>query len=509
MDPKRKTIVIGLDGATFTLLAPLLEKGKMPFLQSLKEKGCHAELRSTVPPLTSPAWVSFSTGKNPGKLGVFGWSCIDAAFKRTASITKNQAEKGIWDFLGEHGLKSIVYSMPVHFPPRRINGIFISGPPALPFEEDAFYPVEIKQELEQNVPGFRVEIKHHSDKDELYKNACELLEIKRKACSYLLQKYEWDFFFLHLFRFDSLMHAYWSDLDETHSGFDTEKSPHYREMFEDYCTKADAVIKELCSLADQPNIIIMSDHGFGKVEKWFYPNEWLRKEGLLDYREKKLQKGLSTAGVTSKNVKLFFQKTGTLGVVKKVVSNKYRLRAKRVLPEKSGLQSFSAEKVNWENTTAFASPEVHGTGQIYINNKGRFLRGIVSPEEKRAKMEEIAAKLKKFAEENGLSARVNFPEELYSGNKLKFAPDITVDFNNYEVGISGSLGGTVLEPWNESGHAKTGIHRREGILIAAGPDIKGQGKIKASILDIAPSVLKLFGIDAPAELDGKDFTQAP
>ena len=64
-------LVIGLDGATFDVIRPLVHNGKLPTIERLMKNGVYGDLISTIPPVTSPAWPSFMTGKNPGKHGVF------------------------------------------------------------------------------------------------------------------------------------------------------------------------------------------------------------------------------------------------------------------------------------------------------------------------------------------------------------------------------------------------------------------------------------------------------
>ena len=66
-----KVLILGLDGVTFDLIKPWAEAGHLPALAHLMEQGSHAPLASTMPPVTSPAWPSFMTGKNPGQHGVF------------------------------------------------------------------------------------------------------------------------------------------------------------------------------------------------------------------------------------------------------------------------------------------------------------------------------------------------------------------------------------------------------------------------------------------------------
>ena len=68
---KTKVLVIGLDGATFDLIKPWAAQGHLPTLNHLLHNGVHAPLRSTMPPMTAPAWTSFATGVNPGKHCIF------------------------------------------------------------------------------------------------------------------------------------------------------------------------------------------------------------------------------------------------------------------------------------------------------------------------------------------------------------------------------------------------------------------------------------------------------
>ena len=66
-----RVLILGLDGATFTVLEPFMQSGLMPTLAKLCEGGVRADLRSTMPPLTPPAWTTLMTGKRPGHHGVF------------------------------------------------------------------------------------------------------------------------------------------------------------------------------------------------------------------------------------------------------------------------------------------------------------------------------------------------------------------------------------------------------------------------------------------------------
>ena len=66
---KPRLLIIGLDGGTYKIIDPLIKEKKLPHLERLINEGTKAILKSTIPPLTPAAWVTFMTGKNPGKLG--------------------------------------------------------------------------------------------------------------------------------------------------------------------------------------------------------------------------------------------------------------------------------------------------------------------------------------------------------------------------------------------------------------------------------------------------------
>ena len=79
----QSVLIIGLDGATFDLLDPWIQEGKLPYLSELKKKGCHGKLR-TVPNLHSAAaWTSIVTGQNPGKHGLFSFYERDQNFNKS------------------------------------------------------------------------------------------------------------------------------------------------------------------------------------------------------------------------------------------------------------------------------------------------------------------------------------------------------------------------------------------------------------------------------------------
>ena len=123
-------LVIGIDGACWPLISELIDSGKLPNLKKLRENGVWGDMKSCIPPITCPAWKCYSTGKNPGKLGVFWWEYLD--IKNKKSIIPNSRSfdsKEVWDYLNDKGYKTGIIGMPTTFPPNKVNGFMISGAP--------------------------------------------------------------------------------------------------------------------------------------------------------------------------------------------------------------------------------------------------------------------------------------------------------------------------------------------------------------------------------------------
>ena len=95
-----RTLIIGLDGATWNVIKPLAEKGGLPAFKKLMEDGVWGNLESTIPPITGPAWFSLATGMNQGKLGVFDFlSRKDNTYKLHPTTSNDFRGKAIWNYV--------------------------------------------------------------------------------------------------------------------------------------------------------------------------------------------------------------------------------------------------------------------------------------------------------------------------------------------------------------------------------------------------------------------------
>ena len=105
---EHRLLVLGLDGATFDVLLPLAEKGKLPAIKKLMDGGAWGRMRTVIPPGTGPAWSSIVTGLDPSNHGIFdiivrARDSYNLAFLNGASLRAPT----VWDIVGKFGGKVV------------------------------------------------------------------------------------------------------------------------------------------------------------------------------------------------------------------------------------------------------------------------------------------------------------------------------------------------------------------------------------------------------------------
>ncbi|MFQ6089033.1 MAG: alkaline phosphatase family protein [Candidatus Methanofastidiosia archaeon] len=190
-----RTLIIGLDGATWDILMPLIEKNKLPTFKKLLENGVHGPLESTIPPVTGPSWLSFATGKNPGKTGIYDFlnrNDIDLRLKPVSS--KSYQGQSIWDYLTINDYKVGVVAYPNLYPPYPTNNFMISGIGA-PLGGNITYPKKLREEIDDVSKGYELVISYHNVKYnnmELFiRDVNRLIDKQFKIALHLLETKDW------------------------------------------------------------------------------------------------------------------------------------------------------------------------------------------------------------------------------------------------------------------------------------------------------------------------------
>lgn len=469
-----KTIVIGLDGASFDLIEPWLQAGKLPNIQSLIKNGVRGRLKSCLPPTTSPNWKCYSTGKNPGKLGIFWWENIDFANRRIYIPTGRASAKEIWDCLSEKGLKSGVINTPLTYPPKPINGFMISGGPDA--QEKRFtYPRELESRLRDEF-GYSVHPSVRSDwwrSGKAIQEVFPIIENRFKVAATLAREYDLDFLHLTVFYINSLHHDLWND-----------------KVVEQAWELLDRNIGALVDDFKGSNVILMSDHGTNEINQVFYINTWLEKQGYLKTSGSLwLPRLLYRLGINEISLFNIAQKLHLSSILRKIVPR--RLRAN--IPSAIGTMELEQKgnKVVWEKSQALAS----GQGPLYLAADDSRLQAEII--DKLAKLTNPLTGMK-------VARNVYRREDIYRGDFLPEAPNIIIDQSPH-THIRGSIGNKNIFEEPQRWRAE---NTTEGIFIASGPHFKGGTEAKnVAIIDLAPTILHLMGAAVPSDVDGRVLSE--
>jgi len=507
---KRRVMVIGLDGATFDLIRPWIEDGTMPTLQRLVQEGASGVLTTTLPPISSSAWVSFATGKNPGKHGLVDFVHPRQNSYQVSIVSPQQrASKAIWNLLSEQGRKVGIVGMPVTYPPEEVNGYMVSDFLTPSASDDYTYPLSLADELEQAMGGFPLlpDERYRSTKftDRFIADMVSDVERRLEGAEYLLDNKESDFFFILFWSNDMLQHETWSLLDETHPLHDPQRANQFRDLVVDFHRKLDQAVGRLVEKAGPEDlVVVMSDHGFGPVHSFFLVNNWLLEMGWLKLKKRPM---------TQLKYALFKLGFAPLGVFRLVSALRLGFLRRRFRFQRGGglikRLFLSFADVDWQRTKAFA---VGSFGQIYVNQAGKRPQGIVQPGKEYEELRnEIAARATEIRDPHSgqpVVEKVYRREDIYSGPLVEKAPDLVLQSRNWEYMAFGhaDFGGShVVEPIvGMSGH-----HRPDGIIMVSGQGINPGATLRdASIMDLAPTILYAMGIPIPSDMDGRVLSEA-
>ena len=504
--PEGRVLVIGLDGATFDLLGPFMEQGVMPFLAQLAAQGAQGALRSTIPPVSAPAWASFMTGVNPGRHGIYEFvQRRPGSFSQTPVNATMVAAPTLWQRLSEGGLRVGAIGVPLTYPPTPVRGFMIGGFLTPRGARDFTYPAELLGELEAALgpyPLHHRQVYARGKVDAVLEEARAILEYRLRSARYLLRRGDWDLAVLYIHGTDRVQHELWHILDETHPHHDAREASRYREQVLAFYRAVDDATREVAGLAPPgTTVVVLSDHGFGPVHKFVNFNVWLMQEGFL-----KLKHDVAT------RLKHLAFRSGLTPALAYRIAMRFGLAQLRLaagLTKRAYLLSLlertflSLSNVDWQATVAYSRGNY---GQMFVNLEGREMHGIVPRAEFEAVREEIIERLRGLRDpETGapVIAQVLRTEAVYEGPHVAGAADLiplTQDMRHKALGTVSFTSHRLVEPT----FGNSGDHRMEGILIASGPAIRPSQELSgARIVDLAPTLLHLLGQPVPAGLDGR------
>ena len=500
-----RVLAIGIDGATFDLIRPWAEQGDLPNLARLMAEGVQGPLESTLPPVTSPAWPTFATGKNPGKHGVFDFIRPLGGRFELVNSTSLRAPT-LWDILSQSGHTVGIMNVPVTYPPKPLNG-FVIGGLLSPTVGTISYPADLLEQYAGQLPPYRIapSVQYKEGNEEAFTaDLVELVDRRGQYALRLMQDHPYDFLMFHFQATDLLQHAMWKYVDPSHHRFDAAGAARFGPAFKRVYQHIDGYVGQMIErLTDDTTVIVMSDHGFGPLHHTVNLNLFLLDQGLLKLKQgawTRLKTGLFRAGLTPASIWHLIERAGLQNYVWQVS----RSARNRVVSK-----FLSFDDVDWSRTLAYSIGHV---GQIYINLRGREPEGIVEPGAQRAAVQQrvIDALRQLNHPQTGepMVDQVIPGETIVSGPYASRGADLHLVLDGYRA-IAFPLFAADRHIVTRQIRGDSGCHRRHGIFMAWGSGIRSGARVEdARIMDLAPTLLHLMGLAVPDDMDGRVLTSA-
>jgi predicted AlkP superfamily phosphohydrolase/phosphomutase len=150
-----RLVILGLDGATWTVLDPMRRRGLMPNLDALLGRSAHGTLRSVIPPVTTAAWTSMMTGCGPARHGVFDHRYLDdAAGRMKVNHSSRVRVPTFWHLLSQAGRSVVSLNVPGTYPPLDVRGVVVSGMDAPHLDAALSGAPEFARRLRAEVPNY-------------------------------------------------------------------------------------------------------------------------------------------------------------------------------------------------------------------------------------------------------------------------------------------------------------------------------------------------------------------
>jgi predicted AlkP superfamily phosphohydrolase/phosphomutase len=522
---RKRVLVIGWDGATLQLIRPWVAKGRLPNVERLMKEGSYGVLDSVIRPGSPQAWSSFVTGKNPGKHGIFNFiEKVKNSYRVTFINAKSRAGESVWKILSRYGLRVGVINVPISYPPEKVNGVFLSGLDAPGVESEFTYPPDLYKELRENVGEYLLEAGMWGyitggRYEEGLARLDYVIEQRFKAAKYLYEKEKWDFFMVVFTAPDRVQHNFWKFMDPTHPLYTEEGNRLYGDAIQKVYVKLDEKLGKFLEMADQDTaLMIMSDHGMGKnTDKAIYLNRFLEARGLLTF------KNVTQNRISSRLKRMVFVDVPRFvrRQLWKRLHRKTKERLVRLFPALRDRMTsvFLFSPIDMARTKVYADET---RSILWVNVQGRDPQGTVAPQEYEAVRSCVIDELKKLKDPDTgqpIVERVYRREEVYHGPFVKDAPDLMVMWHNDEYRSRPSYtssGGAFMKRIERDELEKLELnlqanadHRMDGILFLRGEGIKQAHEIKhANIMDLAPTILALFDLPIPEDMDGKVIEEA-
>lgn len=490
-----KTLIVGFDGMDWRYVDRF--STELEHLPELKERGVAAELTSTHPPWTGSAWPSMYTGTSPDHHGVYDFFDYSGCYPDAATVVTRSDVKApaLWNYLTERDVPSLVLNVPVTHPAERIHGVLVPG--YLAPEDEPGHPNGIRDDIANAIGEpytIYSDFETASETDRKVDGYVELIQRRGAAAEYLIESTDWKLAVIQFQKTDAVFH-------------NSDRPDHFERV---YATADRALGRILDACSDETNVIVCSDHGMGPVDGYqIHVNQILEELGYITTT--------TDVGVTGSPKPFRRDDSEDTGIADDVADRMIRVASKAGLSPRAAyrvadrlgvadsivraapdwVRDSVARGVSWDESIAYCRRQTEQG--IRINVRGRDPSGVVDPEDYEAIRTEIIDRLTDLRTPDGEPAFefVCRREELYDGPYTDDACDVLFRTNGMRHAISPKLYGIRYYPLDSYDH------RRNGVFVAAGPDIDATADVdRLALTDVAPLAMVLLGHPVPERMTG-------
>lgn len=480
----RRTLILSLDGATWDILTPLYQQGRLPAVSSLVEDGLSGRLESVTPPVTTAAWTSFQTGVQPANHGVYTFHHVTKGGRSSSLVdATTPSHPTLWDYFDHHGLESVIVNLPVTYPADAVAGSVVSGLLAPRFKNERATSSARVRELVEEVrsdyrvlrnPSNRYKPDDHPERfvEDMIANAESRIAVTKRL---LDDRPDWDICMTHIQSTDVLQHPMWKYLDESHPKYHAEVNELVTEFYEQVDELLGDIVATAKEYAADLDIVLISDHGFQRLDRKVFLDNWLNDSGYLRWqRPSPSERVLKRALRVGKSLDLF------------------DLRHKLLDEEAVSSLGETArnDNVDWEVTTAWGHGNLYGYVYLHNNLKcaelKQSLKGLSDPETD----EPLVA--------NVIDVRQEWE------NVDADAPDVVaVPTEGTTFETANNAHDYLVQSVDYKNDFHVGGHATDGVFAMVGDGIEHGERVEdARLIDIMPTILARHGLPIPENLDG-------